>query len=188
LWLRSGDTTSIGTEIRTVRGKVLEDPLSYLPRSLIVDIRKGQVIDSQTIPSTKIYLVVAGTVKVCRIAKEGRKILVDIYGPDEFFGESAFAGSPESNEIASALENTQVMTWAASEIEQLALARPQLAGCSAALFLFASGCCVATQEEIGNVPDLRCRGRNLVDRPNLVMNNTYIVLNSEHVTPAPPLA
>jgi PAS domain S-box-containing protein len=33
LWLRSGDTTNIGTEIRTVRVKVLEDPLSYLPRS-----------------------------------------------------------------------------------------------------------------------------------------------------------
>jgi CRP/FNR family transcriptional regulator, cyclic AMP receptor protein len=98
-----------------------------LPRSTIVDIRKGQVIYSQTTPSTKIYLVIAGTVKVCRIAGEGRKVLVDIYGPDEFFGESAFVGSSESNEIASVLEYTQVMTWATSEIEQLALAHPQLA-------------------------------------------------------------
>jgi len=53
-------------------------------------VRKGQTIYSQDQPSTSIYLVIDGKVKVCRLADDGRQVVVDIYQPDEFFGESAF--------------------------------------------------------------------------------------------------
>jgi len=66
-------------------------------------------------------------VKVCRIAEDGRQVVVDIYQADEFFGESAFIGSSNRAEIAIALEPTKVMTWSTAEIEDISMKRPKLA-------------------------------------------------------------
>jgi len=107
--------------------KILEDPLAHLPCSTILEYRKGQTIYSQDQPSTSIYLVIDGKVKVCRLADDGRQVVVDIYQPDEFFGESAFLGLPQRTEVSVALENTKVMTWTTAEIEDIATRRPKLA-------------------------------------------------------------
>ena len=107
--------------------KALEDPLAHLPCSTILEYRKGQTIYGQDQPSTSIYLVMDGKVKVCRMADDGRQVVVDIYQPDEFFGESAFLGLPQRTELSVALENTKVMTWTTAEIEELATRRPKLA-------------------------------------------------------------
>jgi len=107
--------------------KTLEDPLAHLLCSTILEYRKGQTIYGQDQPSTSIYLVIDGKVKVCRMADDGRQVVVDIYQPDEFFGESAFLGLPQRTEVSVALENTKVMTWTTAEIEELATRRPKLA-------------------------------------------------------------
>jgi CRP-like cAMP-binding protein len=54
-------------------------------------------------------------------------VVVDIYQPDEFFGESAFLGPQQRTEISVALENTKLMTWTTAEIEDIATRRPKLA-------------------------------------------------------------
>ena len=107
--------------------RALEDPLAHLPCSTILEYKKGQVIYNQDQPSTSIYLVIDGKVKVCRLADDGRQVVVDIYQPDEFFGESAFLGLTQRSEIAVALENTKVMTWTTNEIEEITMKRPKLA-------------------------------------------------------------
>jgi CRP/FNR family transcriptional regulator, cyclic AMP receptor protein len=107
--------------------KPLEDPLAYLPCSSIVEYRKGQVIYSQDQPSTAIYLVIDGKVKVSRLADDGHQVVVDIYQSDEFFGESAFLNLPHRAEQATALENTKLMTWTTGEIEEIIMKRPRLA-------------------------------------------------------------
>jgi len=107
--------------------RALEDPLAHLPCSTILEYKKGQVIYNQDQPSTSIYLVIDGKVKVCRMAEDGRQVVVDIYQPDEFFGESAFLGLAQRTEIAVALENTKVMTWTTNEIEDITMKRPRLA-------------------------------------------------------------
>src|ERR1700688_2630044 len=94
----------------------LEDPLAHLPCSSILEYRKGQVIYNQDQPSTSIYLVIDGKVKVCRMADDGRQVVVDIYQTDEFFGESAFLSSPTRDEQALALEHTKVMSRNTAEI------------------------------------------------------------------------
>jgi len=61
------------------------------------------------------------------IADGESKLLVDIYGADEFFGDRALTGSINNDEEAIAMEqNTRVMTWTDTEIEQLILRRPRL--------------------------------------------------------------
>ena len=59
-----------------------------------MEYRKGQMIYNQDQPSTSIYLVIDGKVKVSRLADDGHQVVVDIYQPDEFFGESAFLNLP----------------------------------------------------------------------------------------------
>jgi CRP/FNR family transcriptional regulator len=105
----------------------LEDPLAYLPCSSIVEYRRGEVIYNQDQASTTIFLVIQGKVKVSRLAQDGHQVVVDIYQADEFFGESAFLNLPHRAEQASALEDTRLMGWAASEIEDIVMKRPLLA-------------------------------------------------------------
>src|SRR3954447_24921684 len=100
--------------------KPLEDPLAFLPCSSMVDYRKGGVIYQPDQRSTCIYLVIEGKVKVSRLADRGTQVVVDIYQPDEFFGESAFLNQPHRSEQATALENTKLMTWTVSQIEDIA--------------------------------------------------------------------
>jgi CRP/FNR family transcriptional regulator len=107
--------------------KPLEDPLAHLPCSTIVEYRKGQIIYSQDQPSTTLYLVIDGKVKVSRVADDGHQVVVDIYQSDEFFGESAFLNLPHRCEQATALDNTKLMTWTTAEIEDIATKRPRLA-------------------------------------------------------------
>ncbi len=106
--------------------KALEDPLAHLPCSTILEYRRGQTIYGQEHPSTSIYLVIDGKVKVCRVTDDDREVVVDIYQPDEFFGESAFLGPAQRCELAVAIEGTKVMAWTTSEIEEIAARRPRL--------------------------------------------------------------
>jgi CRP/FNR family transcriptional regulator len=107
--------------------KALEDPLAHLPCSSIVEYRKGQIIYNQDQPSTSIFLVIDGKVKVSRLADDGHQVVVDIYQSDEFFGESAFLSLQHRSEQATALESTKLMTWTANEIEDIVMKKPRLA-------------------------------------------------------------
>jgi len=106
--------------------KILEDPLAHLPCTNIVEFRKGQTIYSQDQPSTSIYLIIEGRIKVSRLADDGHQVVIDIYQPDEFFGESALLKLPTRAEQATALESTRVMAWSALEIEDILSKRPRL--------------------------------------------------------------
>src|SRR5579862_5203075 len=107
--------------------KPLEDPLAHLPCSSIVEYRKGQMIYNQDQPSTSIYLVIDGKVKLSRLADDGHQVVVDIYQADEFFGESALLNMSHRLEQAMALDNTRLMSWSNIDIEDNIMKRPRLA-------------------------------------------------------------
>ena len=107
--------------------KALEDPFAHLPCSSIVEFKKGQMVYNQDQPSSNIYLIIEGKIKVCRMADDGHQVVVDIYQPDEFFGESALLNLPHRCEQATAMENTKIMAWTTAEIEDIIVKRPRLA-------------------------------------------------------------
>jgi CRP/FNR family transcriptional regulator len=117
----------MATSLAFAPQRQLEDPLAHLPCSSIVEYRKGEIIYNQDQASTTIFLVIQGKVKVSRLAADGHQVVVDIYQPDEFFGESAFLNLPHRAEQASALEEARLMAWAAAEIEDIVMKRPRLA-------------------------------------------------------------
>jgi CRP/FNR family transcriptional regulator, cyclic AMP receptor protein len=114
---------------RVAPQNALEDPLAFLSCSRIAEFKKGQLIYNQDQPSTSIYLVIEGKVKVSRMGDDGRQVqvVVDIYQPDEFFGESALLNLPHRSEQAVALDNTRLMAWSTAEIEDMVAKRPRLA-------------------------------------------------------------
>lgn len=117
----------MATSLAFAPQRQLEDPLAHLPCSSIVEYRKGEIIYNQDQASTTIFLVIQGKVKVSRLAADGHQVVVNIYQPDEFFGESAFLNLPHRAEQASALEEARLMAWAAAEIEDIVMKRPRLA-------------------------------------------------------------
>jgi CRP-like cAMP-binding protein len=116
-----GQTAVVAPEVS------LEDPLAYLPCSNVLEYRKGQVIYNQTQPSSSLYLVIDGKVRVSHCSNDGKQIVVDIYQPDEFFGESVFLRLPCRSEEARALENSKLMAWTGPEVEEIASRQPRLA-------------------------------------------------------------
>jgi CRP/FNR family transcriptional regulator, cyclic AMP receptor protein len=104
-----------------------EDILALLPVSTIVEYRKGKIIYGPDQPSTSIYVLAAGTVRLSHIADDGYEAVVELIRPDEMFGESAFLNLARSSERATAHENTEVMVWPVSTIEDLITKRPRLA-------------------------------------------------------------
>jgi CRP-like cAMP-binding protein len=102
-----------------------EDPFTYLPFSKISRYRRYEPIYTPSQPASSVYLVVEGKVKVLR--HESLSVVVDIYRPDEFFGESVLAGQAHRLEQAVAIEPTTVMSWPLEEIEKIAALRPEFA-------------------------------------------------------------
>jgi CRP/FNR family transcriptional regulator len=92
-----------------------------------MEYRKGEVIYSQDQPCNNLYLVVSGTVKITRISDHGSQIVVDLYRPDELFGEAAFASQGHTPDQAVAHQKTTLMAWRAGDIEAMIMKRPQLA-------------------------------------------------------------
>lgn len=104
-----------------------DDALAYLPRSDTQEFAKGGQIYGPGESTGNLYLVIEGRVKVCRTNQWGVTVVVDIYQPDDFFGESALLNTPREGEEATSLEATKVMTWSAADIETLIEAEPRLA-------------------------------------------------------------
>lgn len=105
-----------------------DDPLDYLPAAPIIRFKKGDRIYSQTDEANYLYLVNDGFVKISNMGPDGREVLIDIYRPEEFFGEQAFHPlTSVYSECALALSDVHVMQWPIEDIVALMLHLPQLA-------------------------------------------------------------
>ena len=105
----------------------LEDPLAYLPCTKTSEYSKGARIYNHNQPSGSIFLILRGTVKVSRAMSNGKNLVLDLYRPDEFFGESTLLNRTNPSESAVAFEEVEVMTWTVSQIKELSLKQPKLA-------------------------------------------------------------
>src|SRR5882724_8741786 len=110
-----------------------DDVLDYLPCSTVTQYKRGALIYTQNDPAQHLYLVVRGSVKAWRTFANGRSLIIGLYGPEDFFGESLLI-SPHRQEQATALEATDLMAWSAEVLEQHMLQRPKLAVALVRLF------------------------------------------------------
>jgi CRP-like cAMP-binding protein len=73
------------TSVRTIPEQ--EDTLALLPATVPVRYKRNAVIYSEWEQAGHLYLIVRGRVKVTR-GGGGRSVVIDVYGPNEFFGEA----------------------------------------------------------------------------------------------------
>lgn len=103
-----------------------DDLLAYLPCSQVGEFSAGQVIYGPAEPCASLYLLISGEVRVSRTVAGGQPLVIDVYLPDEVFGESAFAGGRGRAEEAVAIGAAKLMTWPIREVEQLVNREPRL--------------------------------------------------------------
>jgi len=103
-----------------------EDALIYLPRKPLASYSRGQVIFDELHPPDGLHLVLHGRVKVTILLDDGSETVIDIFGTDDFLGESSLLGTPPGYDRAVALDNVSLMSWTAREIEEQSVRQPRL--------------------------------------------------------------
>jgi len=122
-----------------------EDPLTYLPRKPIQEFAKRRVIYDPQQPRCGLYLVMLGRVKVTSIAADGFVTVGRIVCTEGLFGESALIGAETRSESAVTLDDSSIMHWTRSEIEQQIEREPRL-GIALSQFLVRQ--CIELQDRI----------------------------------------
>src|SRR5215472_19079415 len=98
-------------------GLAYEDPLTYLPRKPVQEFAKGRVIYDAQNPSSDLYVVILGRVKIGNTSDDGAQTVGRIVRAEGLFGESCLIGPLDRNEPATALDNVTLMSWSRTEIE-----------------------------------------------------------------------
>jgi CRP/FNR family cyclic AMP-dependent transcriptional regulator len=70
---------------------------------------KGAVIFLAGDPGTSLCLIQSGRVKLGFTSAEGREVILDLFGPSEFFGELALLDGEPRSADAVAIESTQIL-------------------------------------------------------------------------------
>jgi len=151
-----------------VTGEVFlaEDPLTYLPRKAVEQLRKGAVIYCPQQPSERLYLAVAGRVKVSATAEDGREAISRLVSSEGLFGESALVGG-QPWETAVALDAVTLMSWTRAEIELQVEREPRL-GLALAQYLI--GQCLALQERLESMSLHKTPARVMIALVRLAMS------------------
>ncbi len=107
-------------------GLMYEDALTYLPRKPVQEFAKGRVIYDAQHPSTDLYVVILGRVKISNTSDDGCQTVGRIVRTEGLFGESCLIGPMHRTETAMALDNATLMSWSRAEIEQQVEREPRL--------------------------------------------------------------
>ena len=109
----------------TACAHIEEDALEYLPCTVPLSFDRGETVYGGTKQAAGLYAVLKGRVKVWRAAHDGAATILGIYGNEQIFGESSLIGGI-SDEVATALERTQVMCWPVAAVEDRIAKSPRL--------------------------------------------------------------
>jgi len=107
-------------------GLTYEDPLTYLPRKPVQEYAKGRVIFDGQNPSTDLFVVILGRVKISNTSDDGCQTVGRLVRAEGLFGESCLIGPLSRNESATALDNVTLMSWSRAEIELQIEREPRL--------------------------------------------------------------
>jgi CRP/FNR family transcriptional regulator len=122
-----------------------EDPLTYLPRKPAQEFARGWAIYDGQQPNEHLYVVISGRVKISNCADDGCQTVGRIVSQEGLFGESCLVGGNHISESAMALDNSTVMSWSRTEIEQQIERQPQL---GLALSQYLVKHCISLQDRI----------------------------------------
>jgi CRP/FNR family transcriptional regulator len=107
-------------------GLLYQDPLDFLPRRRVQDFAKGRLIYGVEKPSSDLYAVILGRVKISTTADDGCQTVSRMVSAEGLFGEACLVGPTDRGESATALDNVTLMSWSRGEIELQIEREPRL--------------------------------------------------------------
>lgn len=104
------------------------DALNYLPSTRIVEFPRRSVIYEPTRPTSRLYLLLSGRVKILITSSTGVQMLLRVAVAEEFLGECSLVPVESGlRESAVVMDTAQVMSWAPEEVEERIEQEPRLA-------------------------------------------------------------
>jgi CRP-like cAMP-binding protein len=88
---------------------------------------RGETVFLRGDPGTSLCIVESGRVKLSLSSAEGREVVVDLFGPDEFFGELALLDPAPRSADAVAVEPSVLLLLQRDEFVRCVEARPSVA-------------------------------------------------------------
>jgi CRP/FNR family transcriptional regulator, cyclic AMP receptor protein len=99
-------------------------------RAQMVEVRlgRGQALFKEGDPGDRLYVVMAGKIKLGRSASDGRENLLAVLGPGEMFGELSLFDPGPRTATATAVTETTLIGLGHGDMEPWLTAHPQVAG------------------------------------------------------------
>jgi CRP/FNR family cyclic AMP-dependent transcriptional regulator len=89
--------------------------------------RKGKLIYSPEETGEALFILKSGTVRIYRLAPDGRKLVLAVLGPGTAFGEMSVLGQSMTGSFAEAIEDATVCIMSREDIEQILMEHPAVA-------------------------------------------------------------
>jgi CRP/FNR family transcriptional regulator, cyclic AMP receptor protein len=102
-----------------------EPVLTSLPGSTTREYRNGAAIYGPLDVRSNVHIVLKGVVAVSWAGVSEEEPLLEIFGPEELFGEGAFLDAPRVSGRAVALGDVTVMSWPAAAIAEIVQEHPR---------------------------------------------------------------
>jgi CRP-like cAMP-binding protein len=89
-------------------------------------VKKHRPIYFPAQPSSNIFFLKEGHVKLSHLHEDGREVILDVLGPGEIFGELSLVDEGERQEIAEALDDVLICTINKRDFEMMLRQNPDL--------------------------------------------------------------
>ncbi|OBA85927.1 Crp/Fnr family transcriptional regulator [Mycobacteriaceae bacterium 1482268.1] len=92
-----------------------------------VSFRRNAIVFREGEPGDRLYIIVAGKVKVGRRTPDGRESVVSVMGPDDMFGELALVDSGPRTSTVTALTNLRALAMDKVALQACIAEHPEIA-------------------------------------------------------------
>lgn len=114
-------------QVKLFAGLAVEDLVALAANLQRRRYGKGQFIFQQGDPGLCLYLVESGKVKIASVSSEGKGLVLNLFGPGDFFGELALLDGEPRSADAVAQEPCQLLLLQRDDFMHFLEARPHVA-------------------------------------------------------------
>jgi CRP/FNR family transcriptional regulator, cyclic AMP receptor protein len=88
---------------------------------------RGELVFSQSQPSSSLFILKSGRVRIFRVTEEGKAMTIGILEPGAIFGEMVLVGQRMRDNYAEAIEDSSVCRLDVRDVERFLLSDPRIA-------------------------------------------------------------
>ena len=90
-------------------------------------VLRGELVFSQSQPSSSLFILKSGRIRVFRVTEDGKAMTMGILEPGAVFGEMVLVGQRMHDNYAEAIEDSQICRLEVRDVERFLLSDPRIA-------------------------------------------------------------